>query len=151
MDPSDGIGHDEHRWALTVREAVRELLLGNAGEPVDPKAVPTLNSAARTAWLTAAFDAAGRAALISEASGINGAIGRILAATFQAMADGTWFRLKACKNPSCQRAFFDWSKNQSGMWCAMTACGNREKARRFRRRRRIPKEISEATRLEGPL
>lgn len=150
MDPAARIRPDEHHWALTVREAVRELLLGNAGEPVDPDAVPTLTSAARTAWLTVAFDVAGRATLISEAPGVNGAIGGILAAVFQAMADGTWFRLKACRNPICQRAFFDRSKNRSGMWCAMSACGNREKARRFRRRRRVPKEVLGASSLESP-
>jgi predicted RNA-binding Zn ribbon-like protein len=47
-----------------------------------------------------------------------------------------WRRLKACRNPACQWAFYDASKNQSHQWCSMAVCGSRMKARRYRRRRR---------------
>ncbi|HWL91166.1 MAG TPA: CGNR zinc finger domain-containing protein, partial [Actinomycetota bacterium] len=30
--------------------------------------------------------------------------------------------------------FFDGSKNKSGKWCSMAACGNRAKVRAFRER-----------------
>ncbi len=50
------------------------------------------------------------------------------------MVDGTWSRLKACRQ--CEWAFYDWSKNRSGRWCAMSVCGNRTKVRAYRARRR---------------
>ena len=140
LDPSEPVGADEHRTVLTVREAVRELLLANAGEPADPEAVPVINTAAGDAWLALTIASPGQVVMTPEAPGVAGAIGRILAVVFLSMLDGTWSRLKACRNPDCQWAFFDWSKNKSGVWCAMTVCGNREKARRFRRRRRAPRE-----------
>jgi predicted RNA-binding Zn ribbon-like protein len=51
-------------------------------------------------------------------------------------------RLKLCANPDCDFAFLDTSTNGTRRWCYMRACGNRLKARAFRRRR--------AERLESP-
>jgi putative transposase len=50
--------------------------------------------------------------------------------------EGTWERLKACPRHDCFWAFYDHSKNRSGRWCRMEDCGNIEKARAFRERRR---------------
>jgi predicted RNA-binding Zn ribbon-like protein len=50
------------------------------------------------------------------------------------MTDGTWKRLKACRNHGCRWAFYDYSKNRSGSWCSMQLCGNRTKTRSYRRR-----------------
>ncbi len=41
-------------------------------------------------------------------------------------------RLKIC--PNCGWLFIDRSRNKSRLWCDMTVCGNREKARRHYRR-----------------
>jgi predicted RNA-binding Zn ribbon-like protein len=49
---------------------------------------------------------------------------------------GGWERLKACPREECEWAFYDRSKNSSGRWCSMESCGNIEKARAFRERRR---------------
>jgi predicted RNA-binding Zn ribbon-like protein len=62
------------------------------------------------------------------------ALGAILAIVYQSMADGTWSRLKACRSDTCQWAFYDTSKNRSAHWCTMAVCGNRAKARAYRRR-----------------
>src|SRR5207237_71821 len=51
------------------------------------------------------------------------------------LADGTWARIKACRNDRCQKAFYDTSKNRSGAWCSMAGCGSRLKARAYRHRR----------------
>jgi len=61
-------------------------------------------------------------------------MGRLLATMYDAMATGTWVRLKACTNDECQWAFYDHSRNRSGAWCTMAVCGNRMKGRAFRRR-----------------
>ena len=79
----------------------------------------------------------GTAQIVPNATGVNGAVGRILAVVFEAMADETWPRLKACRNDVCRWAFYDHSKNRSGHWCSMAVCGQREKNRRAYRRRKL--------------
>lgn len=49
----------------------------------------------------------------------------------QLLASDDRHRLKCCDG--CGRLFIDRSRNRSRRWCDMRACGNREKARRFRR------------------
>jgi predicted RNA-binding Zn ribbon-like protein len=56
---------------------------------------------------------------------------------FSAMMDGTWTRLKACRNTACRYVFYDYSKNRSGTWCTMAICGNRLKTRKYRQRRQL--------------
>ena len=68
--------------------------------------------------------------------GVDGALGRIVAGIHAGIAEGTWKRLKACERDDCRWAFYDHSKNQSGHWCSMAGCGQREKNRRAYRRRR---------------
>jgi predicted RNA-binding Zn ribbon-like protein len=46
---------------------------------------------------------------------------------------GTFGRLKSCDH--CRWVFYDTSKNRTGRWCSMQACGGREKAKAYRRRR----------------
>jgi predicted RNA-binding Zn ribbon-like protein len=125
------------RQARAVREALRKLLLANNGDPLDPAAVEALNAAAKGAELQFRVAADGSAQLAPVRSGIDAAIGRLLAIVHTAMADGTWTRLKACAlHDSCEWAFYDWSKNHSGTWCDMKVCGNRAKARAYRERKR---------------
>jgi predicted RNA-binding Zn ribbon-like protein len=56
------------------------------------------------------------------------------AAVFLTSAD--FSRLRICGNPQCGWVFLDTSKNGTRRWCSMAVCGNRDKLRRFRRRRR---------------
>jgi predicted RNA-binding Zn ribbon-like protein len=60
----------------------------------------------------------------------------LAAAIYDAVRDGSWARLKACRKHSCRYAFYDRSKNGSGAWCNMDTCGNRVKAERRRARER---------------
>jgi predicted RNA-binding Zn ribbon-like protein len=121
--------------AREVREALRALLLANNGEPRDPAAQETLERAARRARLEPAFPPDG-AALVPRAGGVDAALGRILAAAFAAMLDGSWARLKACPRDVCGWAFYDRSTNASATWCSMRVCGGRVKAGAYYRRRR---------------
>lgn len=123
------------RQAQAVREALRQLLLANNGAPLDPAAVETLNAVSKSAELAVRFDSHGHAAIAPVRTGIDGALGRLLAIVFRARAEGTWERLKACPAHDCEWAFYDWSKNRSGTWCDMAVCGNRAKAQTYRRTR----------------
>src|SRR5436190_420165 len=117
--------------AREVREALRELLYANNGQHLETDPVATLNRAAEGAGLTVDF---GRGELVPRAGGVAGALGRVLAAAFLSMADGSWSRLKACRNRGCRWAFYDESRNRSARWCSMQLCGNRTKTRAYRAR-----------------
>jgi predicted RNA-binding Zn ribbon-like protein len=121
--------------AVSAREALRALLLANGGSPPDPEAPRTLDRIGASARLRMSFDAHGRARLVPAGSGMDAALGRLFAIVDDAMREGTWARLKACREDSCRWAFYDSSKNRSGAWCTMAVCGNRAKARAYRQRR----------------
>lgn len=48
----------------------------------------------------------------------------------------TWPRLKFCREPACGSAFYDQSRNNSGVWHDVKTCGNRVNLRRSRARRK---------------
>jgi predicted RNA-binding Zn ribbon-like protein len=73
--------------------------------------------------------------LVPAGEGVEAAIGRLLAVAVTATANGTWERLKACRDPGCRWAFYDRSRNRTRTWCDMATCGNRAKVRAYRRRR----------------
>jgi predicted RNA-binding Zn ribbon-like protein len=50
---------------------------------------------------------------------------------------GLWQRLKLCHNPDCRIAFFDTSRNNSGVWHDVSTCGNTANLRAFRERKRL--------------
>jgi predicted RNA-binding Zn ribbon-like protein len=122
------------RAATGLREALRALLRANAGAELDPAAVARLNSAGERAPLQLRLDARGGAALVGGGEGVEAGLGRILAAVYAAMADGSWGRLKVCRSSACEWAFYDRSRNRSGQWCEMAVCGSRHKVRAFRER-----------------
>jgi predicted RNA-binding Zn ribbon-like protein len=64
--------------------------------------------------------------------GAEDALDEVVAIALTAMLDGTFGRLKACRN--CHWAFYDYSPNRSAAWCSMQLCGNRAKTRSYRRR-----------------
>jgi predicted RNA-binding Zn ribbon-like protein len=120
--------------AAKVREALRALMFANNGEGLDPHAAEVLNEAAGNALLRVTVGMDGHGALQPAASGIDGALGYVLAAMFESMADGSWPSMKACRMDTCRWAFYDGSKNHSRTWCSMSVCGNRAKARSYRER-----------------
>ncbi len=124
-------GDDDLARARAVREAIRELLYANNGQPASGEELPVLAAAAETAMLTIDFAAE---ALVPRAGGVDGALGRLLVVCLATMADGSWSRLKCCRNHACRWAFYDYSKNRSATWCSMQLCGNRTKTRAYRRR-----------------
>jgi len=129
------VSDDDLDRVREVREALRSLLLANNGEPYDLAASAVLERAAARARLEPTFPPDG-AALVPRAGGLDAALGRILAAAFAAMLDGTWRRLKACPGNNCAWAFYDRSTNASATWCSMSICGGRAKAGAYYRRRR---------------
>lgn len=117
--------------ARELREALRDLLSshGHGGD-----ALERLNAIGATAPLTVAFDEHGHAHLHPAGGGFPAIAARVLAIVERAQADGTWDRLKACAADTCRWAYYDHSRNRSRQWCDMAVCGNRAKARSYRKR-----------------
>ena len=122
-----GLGGEQER-ARALRDALRNLAIANNGDAPPPAAVATVNVAATR--LSPELDAAGRPGI----AGGGDVLDRILAWALGAMLDGSWARLKACRN--CHWSFYDYSPNRSATWCSMQLCGNRAKTRAYRRRKR---------------
>ena len=139
--------------AVDLREALRAILAAHtaardapahdagpgapahdAGPGAPAHASRTLDEAARRARLRLRFDDDGKASIAPEAAGVSGALGRLLAIVHDSIVQGTWSRLKVCREHDCEWAFYDHTKNHSGTWCSMEGCGNRAKARAFRER-----------------
>ena len=101
----------------------------------DDTAVPDLAAAADQLPLRVAFDGT-RPRLVPAVDGARAGLARLLVAIAEMQADGTWPRLKLCAAEECLLAFYDTSKNRSRQWCSMETCGNRQKTRSYRARRR---------------
>ncbi len=120
--------------ARRLREALRAMLLANAGFPCAADAAGAFDGAVASTCLRARAREAGRVELLpAEADGLDHAIGRLLSIVFAAQENGGWARLKACAE--CHWALYDHTKNLSAAWCGFQ-CGTRVRARRHRRRRR---------------
>lgn len=133
LDGREAIDESDLRHTIAVREAMRGVIGGNTGHRVFPVDIATLNEVASASRLRMRFGSDGRARLEPEASGATGALGRLVAALYAAMQEDDWGRLKLCNADDCRWAFFDRSKNRSSRWCTMASCGNRAKARRYRK------------------
>lgn len=122
------------RRAISLREALRALSAGHAGGSTDPRAAGELQRVAERGRLSVHFGADGSASFEPRAPGFAGALARLLVPIAAASRDGTWQRVKACRSDECRWAFYDHSRNRSGVWCDMAVCGNRTKVRAYRRR-----------------
>lgn len=128
------ISENDLKTFLSFREALRQMLLANNGEAVKSAQLARLNQLISQYPLIVSFNADGAFSFSASNDGIGQVLGQILARIITAIAEGTWARLKACKDTKCQWAFYDSSKNHSGRWCSMSVCGSRDKARAYRKR-----------------
>jgi predicted RNA-binding Zn ribbon-like protein len=129
-DPSDA----ERQQAISLREALRELMLANNGAARGGEAGRELEQAARRGDLGLHFDSDGSTSIAPGATGVDAALARLLVPVARAVGDGSWQRVKACRADDCHWAFYDRSRNRSGVWCEMAVCGNRTKVRAYRER-----------------
>ncbi len=133
----DIVTEGDFRRAVAMREALRQLLRRSTdADAANGEARATLAGIAPHLLLKVDLASTSVSSLIPESSGVDGFLAQVLAEIYTAMATGTWLRLKVCRNSACSRAFYDSSRNHSGIWCSATACGNRMHARTYRRQRR---------------
>ena len=94
----------------------------------------SLNQAGAAFPLVVQVSGSGRIGL-EPAPGASG-LGRVLAELHRLEELGALDRLKMCASDECHWVFYDRSKPGSRRWCSSTLCGNREKTRTYRSRKR---------------
>lgn len=75
-------------------------------------------------------------AVVPVGSGAAWAASAVWSEILLAQLDGAWSRLKLCRNEDCASAFYDTSRNNSGVWHDVRTCGNAANLRASRARRR---------------
>jgi predicted RNA-binding Zn ribbon-like protein len=120
--------------AVELREAVRAVVATGGSAPASAR----LAAAGGAFPLRLGDRSAGAPVLEPAGDGALAAVGRVAAAVAQAQVLGTWGRLKVCPAAGCGWAFVDRSRNGSRRWCEMSSCGNQQKVRSYRARRRSP-------------
>ncbi len=118
-----------------VRENLRALLVQNSGGPApQPGDLRALRALADHAHLRPVVLDGGDVDLRPVEDGLPFMVATLLLIVRDAQSDGTWERLKACRNPDCRWAYYDRSHAGRGAWCDMAVCGNRIKNRNLRAR-----------------
>lgn len=125
--------------ARDLREGLRAQLArhNDATTDADGPALARFEDAARQLPLRVLAPGPGDSAVLAAADDtVPEALVAVLAAVVRARMDGTWSRLKICRDPHCREAYRDTSRNRSRTWCSMEVCGARSKQRAFVDRRR---------------
>jgi predicted RNA-binding Zn ribbon-like protein len=130
-------GAADLRLALDLRAGLRSLaLINNQGVPDEPalqKLKAALSRLPLAATVTGTLEP-------HASSPVRAALARIVAGYAQAVAAGTWSRLRRCPAEDCAWAFWDSSPKGTRRWDVMRVCGNRAKARTFAAKSRIAEE-----------
>jgi len=110
----------------SLRGAIGRLL---AGEPVSARVTGSVSA-------SFALSDTGTVRLDPSGSGWRWLASALWGEVLLSQRDDTWRRLKQCHNHHCQTAFYDRSKNNSGVWHDVKTCGNAANLRASRARRR---------------
>ena len=129
-----GSARDDRERLQGLREALRVGMLANHDRAAPP--TPMLDALnAALAWSEACPVATSKGLDLQPAGdGASYVAGLLVRTVAQALTDGSWSRMKACGDDTCQWAFYDHSRSRSGHWCSMNICGNRNKQMRWRKR-----------------
>jgi predicted RNA-binding Zn ribbon-like protein len=133
---------------IGFRELLRAMALANNGTPMPVTTVAELKRELRRLRFEARIDRHGILRFGSARSGLDQALGRIVAIVNEAMVQGRWIRMKACARDVCHWVFYDHSRNRTGTWCSMSICGSRTKmSAYYRRHHRAGRPVRVTTRI----
>ncbi|MBG0817349.1 ABATE domain-containing protein [Planomonospora sp. ID82291] len=130
--------------ARELRQALVVVLLAHAGEPVgggpgeSGTALEEAEAHLRRSgalYPLSPVVTAHDVRLVPAREGMPGAFGGLLAAVAELARDGTWTRVKACRNPPCHLGFYDRTRNCSAAYCSPRRCGAQVAMRSYRSRR----------------
>jgi predicted RNA-binding Zn ribbon-like protein len=122
-----GAGDEDVRLARELREAIYAIASGkNAGA-----ARERLNALAALPAARPRLTASGKLVRDGNARELLATIAREAVELFGSPARE---RIRTCEGEGCPLLFLDLSRSGGRRWCSMAGCGNRAKARSFRRR-----------------
>ena len=136
LDEGEAVTQAELERTIELREALRSYVRDHHGSGVAPRALRTINANAEMLPYRLTFGEDGAVSFVPAASGVDAALAEVLAGIPIALSTGSWNRLKVCADDACQWAFYDGSKNRSKRWCSMRSCGNKNKTRAYRERKK---------------
>jgi hypothetical protein len=110
---------------VTLRSQVQGLIRGDFAAAPGPVLATALS-----------VGPAGELRLEPRGRGMQRVAAAVWVQVFLAQQSGQWARLKVCRSEPCSSAFYDHSRNNSGVWHDVRTCGNRENLRASRARRR---------------
>ena len=125
-----GVGDNDLSALRRLRDAVRVAVRTGWGSDEDPAPAPLTGS------LSLTLDGTGRVSTAPRGTTPAGWLrSAILAEVLEAQRADMWRRLKVCRNDQCAVAFYDRSRNNSGVWHDARMCGNAINLRASRDRR----------------
>lgn len=136
FDAGDIVGEEVRTAMRALRGALLAELLAHSHDGSAEDAWAALATQLSGTGLYVAFEGEHVRLEPQSRKGFDALRGAIASRVYDAVQNGQWRRLKACRKNTCLLAFFDRSKNGSGIWCDMAVCGNRVKAQRRRSRDR---------------
>jgi predicted RNA-binding Zn ribbon-like protein len=137
LDKGARLDAEDHRNALALREALRSFLeLAPSDRDKDAGPAERLKAAAARFPLTLEVSATGGTALRPARDHPSSGLGKVLAELHLLSETNRLDRLKLCDSDECRWMFYDRSKPGNRRWCSSALCGNRQKTRTYRRRRR---------------
>jgi predicted RNA-binding Zn ribbon-like protein len=120
---------------IAAARRVRDLLLAW----IDGEAMDALPGAAMG---FAADTTGGGPGLVVAGSGITALAAHAFLVLCELRIAGKSERLRRCQADDCRWVFYDRSRNRSKVWCHMSGCGSRAKARAYRARRTGTSEMA---------
>ncbi|MFE1996311.1 CGNR zinc finger domain-containing protein [Streptomyces parvulus] len=124
--PSAAPADADVQQVMTLRDRLERMTAGH----------PPTETGPTTVTLTPALTADGTVTLSPQGSPGPWLEAAVWAEVLLAQHDHTWKRLKLCKEPQCRSAFYDRSRNNSGVWHDVRTCGNAANLRASRARRK---------------
>ncbi|WP_409483988.1 CGNR zinc finger domain-containing protein [Arsenicicoccus dermatophilus] len=124
-----------HRLREAIHVAGTAAATTDAGEPLPPVALRTINEAARGGRACPQLGADGERTWRLGGSGrgrVGDALSVIAADAIEILTSANRDRLALCASPTCREMFVDNSQSHTRRWCDMNVCGNRQKKARHR-------------------
>jgi predicted RNA-binding Zn ribbon-like protein len=117
---------------LRQLRSLRDALIAVIEHPDDRSSWATLDAIASRAQLRVRFLAPGASELTSAASGVQAVVDQTIAILHNALADGSWSRVRLCALDLCHSAFYDATRSRTQRWHSYAMCGNRTNVAAYR-------------------
>jgi CGNR zinc finger/Putative stress-induced transcription regulator len=114
-----------------LRELVQGMLAGGGEGAVGP-----VGGSVRRAQVDLVSDGEGRVEMVPVGAGVGWVESAVWAEILIAQGTDAWARLKLCREQGCLSAFYDSSRNGSGVWHNVRSCGNVTNLRASRSRKK---------------